>query len=138
MCDTGILVLLTTLRDPPDWFCVRAYCDNMAILYKCHWTIQHLLLESPCIQSTLSLLHVQVLEKDPKRWLDVLGWDSFVYNRFILSYVFFFLVVSKVLPIPQFWRYLYTILNKISGSEAMFADLGHFSQLSIKVNQLNY
>lgn len=52
----------------------------MAVLHKHHRTVQHLLLESPCVPSTLSSLHVQIFEEDTETRLDVIGWDSAMHN----------------------------------------------------------
>lgn len=70
-----------TLWDPPCRFPIRTGCSHMALVYQCDWGLQHLPLEPTCLPSAISLLHVQVFEKDSEKWVDVLGWNSAMYNR---------------------------------------------------------
>lgn len=72
-----------TLRDPPYRFPIRTDCSHMALVYQSNWALQHLPLEPACLPSTISLLHVQVFEKDSEKWVDVLRWNSAMYNRYI-------------------------------------------------------
>ncbi|KAG5526704.1 hypothetical protein RHGRI_032833 [Rhododendron griersonianum] len=51
----------------------------MAIMHQPYRCIQYHLLESPFLQSTLSLLHVQVFEEDRKG-----RWNFVVYNRIVV------------------------------------------------------
>lgn len=131
--DTGVLVLPSTLRDTPNRIPICTSSDNLAFLHQCHRSVQYRTLESVCLQGALSLLHVQILEEDTTRWLDVVGRDSAMHNRYESLPSAPWLLSYAVRP------YLVTKNRCMhSGSEAMFADLGHFSQLSIKVNRISY
>lgn len=77
----GLFILSTTLWDPPDWISLCPSSDNLALLHKCYWTIQYLPLESSCLSSAFSLLHVQIPKEDSERRLDVLGWHFVMHNR---------------------------------------------------------
>lgn len=97
----------------------------MAFVHQFYWLIQYFPLESSCLSSTFSSLYVPIFEKNSERGLDVFGWNLVVYNRLVLvpdNKISLFLIKEFVL-----------IYIRSPGSEAMFADLGHFSQLSIKV-----
>lgn len=63
--------------------------------------------------------------------MDVLGWNSTVYNRYGASVansaLIYFFCLTNALSFSD-------IIICVPGSEAMYADLGHFSQLSIKVH----
>ncbi|KAJ1432711.1 Potassium transporter [Sesbania bispinosa] len=61
---------------------------------------------------------------------NILHWNPHVYEALSPFYMFKFLKKTQ----RGGWMSLGGILLCITGSEAMFADLGHFSQLSIKKN----
>ncbi|KAK7373259.1 hypothetical protein VNO80_06659 [Phaseolus coccineus] len=60
---------------------------------------------------------------------NILHWNPHVYEALSPYYMFKFLKKTQ----RGGWMSLGGILLCITGSEAMFADLGHFSQLSIKI-----
>ncbi|KAK7293315.1 hypothetical protein RJT34_16178 [Clitoria ternatea] len=60
---------------------------------------------------------------------NILHWNPHVYEALSPFYMFKFLKKTQ----RGGWMSLGGILLCITGSEAMFADLGHFSQLSIKI-----
>lgn len=60
---------------------------------------------------------------------NILHWNPHVYEALSPYYMFKFLKKTR----RGGWMSLGGILLCITGSEAMFADLGHFSQLSIKI-----
>ncbi|KAF7809277.1 potassium transporter 6 [Senna tora] len=60
---------------------------------------------------------------------NIFHWNPHVYKALSPYYVFHFLRKTQ----KGGWLSLGGILLCITGSEAMFADLGHFSQLSIKI-----
>ncbi|XP_051148959.1 potassium transporter 6-like [Andrographis paniculata] len=60
---------------------------------------------------------------------NIFHWDPHVYRALSPLYIYRFLRKTQ----REGWMSLGGILLCITGSEAMFADLGHFSQLSIKV-----
>ncbi|KAK1376542.1 Potassium transporter [Heracleum sosnowskyi] len=60
---------------------------------------------------------------------NVLHWNPHVYRALSPYYMYNFLKKTQ----KKGWMSLGGILLCITGSEAMFADLGHFSQLSIKI-----
>ncbi|XP_041011030.1 potassium transporter 6-like [Juglans microcarpa x Juglans regia] len=60
---------------------------------------------------------------------NIFQWNPHVYRAISPSYVYRFLRKTQ----SKGWMSLGGILLCITGSEAMFADLGHFSQLSIKI-----
>ncbi|WOG88779.1 hypothetical protein DCAR_0208014 [Daucus carota subsp. sativus] len=60
---------------------------------------------------------------------NVLHWNPHVYRALSPYYMYNFLKKTQ----KRGWLSLGGILLCITGSEAMFADLGHFSQLSIKI-----
>ncbi|KAI4314290.1 hypothetical protein L6164_027213 [Bauhinia variegata] len=60
---------------------------------------------------------------------NILHWNRYIYKALSPYYVFQFLRKTE----RGGWMALGGILLCITGSEAMFADLGHFSQLSIKI-----
>ncbi|XP_019228354.1 PREDICTED: potassium transporter 6-like [Nicotiana attenuata] len=60
---------------------------------------------------------------------NIIHWNPTVYRALSPFYVFKFLKKTR----KGGWMSLGGILLCITGSEAMFADLGHFSQLSIKM-----
>ncbi|KAJ7943618.1 Potassium transporter [Quillaja saponaria] len=60
---------------------------------------------------------------------NILHWNPHVYRALSPYYMFQFLRKTQ----KGGWMSLGGILLCITGSEAMFADLGHFSQLSIKI-----
>ncbi|ESW12913.1 hypothetical protein PHAVU_008G152200 [Phaseolus vulgaris] len=60
---------------------------------------------------------------------NILHWNPHVYEALSPYYMFKFLKKTQM----GGWMSLGGILLCITGSEAMFADLGHFSQLSIKI-----
>ncbi|KAK4762862.1 hypothetical protein SAY86_008630 [Trapa natans] len=60
---------------------------------------------------------------------NIIHWNPHVYQALSPYYMFKFLKKTQ----KEGWMSLGGILLCITGSEAMFADLGHFSQLSIKV-----
>ncbi|VAI78414.1 unnamed protein product [Triticum turgidum subsp. durum] len=69
--------------------------DRMASMHKHDWCLQYCEMGASCVSSVISVLHVQVLEENTERRLDVTGGNT------ALCY--------------------------------MFADLGHFNQLSIQI-----
>lgn len=77
----GLSIFSATLWDPSHRISLCPSCDNMAVLHQCYWIIQYLPLESSCLSGTLSILHVQIPEKDSERRLDVLGWHLVMHNR---------------------------------------------------------
>lgn len=60
---------------------------------------------------------------------NIFHWNPHVYQALSPYYIFQFIRKSQ----RGGWMALGGILLSITGSEAMFADLGHFSQLSIKI-----
>ncbi|KAF3431300.1 hypothetical protein FNV43_RR26031 [Rhamnella rubrinervis] len=60
---------------------------------------------------------------------NIFRWDHHVYRALSPYYMYVFLKKTQ----RQGWKSLGGILLCITGSEAMFADLGHFSQFSIKI-----
>ncbi|RZC59132.1 hypothetical protein C5167_006435 [Papaver somniferum] len=60
---------------------------------------------------------------------NIILWNPHVYQALSPYYMYKFLKKTRL----QGWMSLGGILLCITGSEAMFADLGHFSQLSIKI-----
>ncbi|KAK4741336.1 hypothetical protein SAY87_024924 [Trapa incisa] len=60
---------------------------------------------------------------------NIIHWNPHVYQALSPYYMFKFLRKTQ----REGWMSLGGILLCITGSEAMFADLGHFSQLSIKI-----
>ncbi|KAK2636435.1 hypothetical protein Ddye_031227 [Dipteronia dyeriana] len=60
---------------------------------------------------------------------NILHWNPYVYQALSPYYMYKFLKKTQ----RGGWMSLGGILLCITGSEAMFADLGHFSQLSIKI-----
>ncbi|KAI3954123.1 hypothetical protein MKW98_017947 [Papaver atlanticum] len=60
---------------------------------------------------------------------NIIHWNPHVYQALSPYYMYKFLKKTRL----QGWMSLGGILLCITGSEAMFADLGHFSQLSIKI-----
>ncbi|KAM7279214.1 hypothetical protein ACFE04_006348 [Oxalis oulophora] len=60
---------------------------------------------------------------------NIFRWDTQIYQALSPYYMYKFLRKTK----KQGWMSLGGILLCITGSEAMFADLGHFSQLSIQI-----
>ncbi|KAL8528242.1 hypothetical protein ACS0TY_005883 [Phlomoides rotata] len=60
---------------------------------------------------------------------NIFHWNPHVYQALSPYYMYKFLKKTK----RRGWMSLGGILLCITGSEAMFADLGHFSQLSIKI-----
>ncbi|XP_041014145.1 potassium transporter 6-like [Juglans microcarpa x Juglans regia] len=60
---------------------------------------------------------------------NIYWWDPHVYRALSPHYMYHFLRKTE----KEGWMSLGSILLCITGSEAMFADLGHFSQLSIKI-----
>ncbi|KAK8665162.1 hypothetical protein V6N13_005336 [Hibiscus sabdariffa] len=60
---------------------------------------------------------------------NIIHWDPHVYRALSPYYMYIFLRKTQ----RGGWMSLGGILLCITGSEAMFADLGHFSQLSIKI-----
>jgi hypothetical protein len=104
----------------------------MAPMYNPDRCLQYYSLGTHCISSIISVLHVQVLEEDTERRLDVPGRNTVMCNRYCAQQTIsepFVLIfgVSLLLQGDSF---------TLSGSEAMFADLGHFNQLSIQVKNV--
>ncbi|XP_030498347.2 potassium transporter 6 [Cannabis sativa] len=60
---------------------------------------------------------------------NIFKWNRHVYRALSPYYMYEFLRKTQ----SEGWKSLGGILLCITGSEAMFADLGHFSQLSIKI-----
>ncbi|XP_057810966.1 potassium transporter 6-like [Salvia miltiorrhiza] len=60
---------------------------------------------------------------------NIFYWNPHVYQALSPYYIYVFLKKTQ----REGWMSLGGILLCITGSEAMFADLGHFSQLSIKI-----
>ncbi|KAG2707426.1 hypothetical protein I3760_05G148200 [Carya illinoinensis] len=60
---------------------------------------------------------------------NIYHWNPHIYQAFSPCYMYRFLRKTQ----SKGWMSLGGILLCITGSEAMFADLGHFSQLSIKI-----
>ncbi|CAL0317250.1 unnamed protein product [Lupinus luteus] len=60
---------------------------------------------------------------------NIFHWNPYVYEALSPYYMFKFLKKTR----NKGWMSLGGILLCITGSEAMFADLGHFSQFSIKI-----
>ncbi|XP_010271970.1 PREDICTED: potassium transporter 8-like isoform X2 [Nelumbo nucifera] len=60
---------------------------------------------------------------------NIFHWNPYVYQALSPYYMYKFLKKTQ----RRGWMSLGGILLCITGSEAMFADLGHFSQLSIKI-----
>ncbi|KAF8039454.1 hypothetical protein BT93_B1863 [Corymbia citriodora subsp. variegata] len=60
---------------------------------------------------------------------NIFSWNPHIYQALSPHYMYIFLKKTR----RGAWMSLGGILLCITGSEAMFADLGHFSQLSIKI-----
>ncbi|XP_030521167.1 potassium transporter 6-like [Rhodamnia argentea] len=60
---------------------------------------------------------------------NIFRWNPHIYQALSPYYIYIFLRKTR----REGWMSLGGILLCITGSEAMFADLGHFSQLSIKI-----
>ncbi|KAL3752432.1 hypothetical protein ACJRO7_013136 [Eucalyptus globulus] len=60
---------------------------------------------------------------------NIFSWNPHIYQALSPRYMYIFLKKTR----SRGWTSLGGILLCITGSEAMFADLGHFSQLSIKI-----
>ncbi|KAF8040499.1 hypothetical protein BT93_B2660 [Corymbia citriodora subsp. variegata] len=126
MRHTNRLVCSSTLRYPQGWILVCSCGCAMAFLHQCHWLIQYLTLESSCIPSTVSILHVQVFEENSTGRLDVPWWDFVVYNWFrsyvCRSWTLFSTVNSEKLRWPVLGI---AILAAVVGSQAIIT--GTFS-----------
>lgn len=81
MRNTRVLVCSATLWDPSGGLPIRSDSYRVASLYQRDWTVQYLLLEPKRLSGPLTILYVQVLEKDSEGRLDVSGWDSALHNR---------------------------------------------------------
>lgn len=82
------------------------------------------------------MLHLQIPKENSKRRLDVLRRNSTLHNRQVESLEIQNESVYLLLQTTVVFFSLQDSLTcrlTLAGSEAMFADLGHFSQLSIKV-----
>jgi hypothetical protein len=73
---TGLPVCTATLRHSPGGIPLRANCGSMASMYKLDWCLQYCEMGTSCISSVISVLHVQVLEENAERRLDVLGRNT--------------------------------------------------------------
>jgi KUP system potassium uptake protein len=62
---------------------------------------------------------------------NIIHWEPTVYRALSPYYMYKFLKKTQ----RGGWMSLGGILLCVTGSEAMFADLGHFNQLSIQVNK---
>lgn len=81
LCHTRIFVCPPTLWNPSRRIPICTHSGYMATMYQFNWCVQYCALEPPCLPGTLTILHVQILEEDSKGRLDVIGWDSVVYDR---------------------------------------------------------
>jgi len=77
----NLLVCTSTLRHSSGGILVCSNHHYVAIVHGNYWHIQHFSLEPTCLPSTFSALHVQVLEENKERWLDVLGRNSIMHDR---------------------------------------------------------
>ncbi|KAH9605084.1 hypothetical protein KSS87_010939 [Heliosperma pusillum] len=82
LCNFDLVVRITTLWYSSRRVSVCSNRDNMASVHQLNWCVQHCALESPCVSSSLSILYVQVFEKNSKRRMDVFGWHPAVHDRF--------------------------------------------------------
>ncbi|KAF6174362.1 hypothetical protein GIB67_027833 [Kingdonia uniflora] len=81
MLHINMSICATTLWNTSAWFHFCTSCADLASVHQCPWLVQHNSLESACLSSSFTILHVQVLEENSERWLDVFGWNSIVHNR---------------------------------------------------------
>ena len=81
LCHISNPICTSTLRNPSSRVSVRTGCNYLARVYKFDRAVQYLLLESPCLSSTLPILYVQIFEEDPKGRLDVPGRHPVMYDR---------------------------------------------------------
>jgi hypothetical protein len=105
----------------------------VASLHQRHRGLQHHPLESACVPSSFAVLHVQVSSEDSNRWLDVTGWDPSMRNRYGQNTGYCAAFDSTTFVYDDDKSTHLKLLFEFAGSEAMYADLGHFSQSSIKV-----
>jgi len=84
--------------------------------------------ESSCCECSVTILRVQAVQIDRKGWVDFSWRHCPLHYRFVGSPSF-----SPFLPKIILVR-MAEKMNFLIGAEAMFADLGHFSQLSIRVS----
>ena len=83
----SMLVCIATLWHSSSWILVCTGCSCLVAVPQCTWLIQHCSLESTCLSSTFSILHVQVFEEDQEERLDVLGWNFAVHNRWFYVFI---------------------------------------------------
>ncbi|KAH8480592.1 hypothetical protein H0E87_030755, partial [Populus deltoides] len=80
----GVPFCTSTLRHASGGISLCASCFGMATVHQCPWPIQYNPLEPTCLSSSFSILHVQVLEENKERRVDVFGWNIVVHNRFFV------------------------------------------------------
>lgn len=112
---------------------VCTYCNHLAFMHCCHWHIQYHSLEPKNNPCPFSILYIQVLQEDRERWLDISWWDNSMHNRWVwMSDLVLLLETWMLFFRCQFW-FVPWIFFLCTGTEAMFADLGHFTSASIRV-----
>ena len=77
---TGLPVCTATLRYTPGWLHFCSSGDHMAPMYNPDRCLQYYSLGTHCISSIISVLHVQVLEEDTERRLDIPGRNTAMCN----------------------------------------------------------
>ncbi|RVX03017.1 Potassium transporter 2 [Vitis vinifera] len=134
----SVSICTTTLWHTSGWILLCSSCVDLATMHQCSWLIQYIPLEPTCLSSSVPILHVQILEEDEERWMDVFGWNFIVHNR-ILTWVSAFNAVMehltsnlKILECSGCVS-VCLIRHALASSEAMFADLGHFSYTAIQI-----
>ncbi|RVW42412.1 Potassium transporter 2 [Vitis vinifera] len=90
----SVSICTTTLWHTSGWILLCSSCVDLATMHQCSWLIQYIPLEPTCLSSSVPILHVQILEEDEERWMDVFGWNFIVHNR-ILTWVSAFNTVME-------------------------------------------
>lgn len=129
LCDFGWPVCTTAFWDEQCWLTFCSSHVSLALMHQWDWFLQHYSLEPRCCQSFLSTLYLLFFQKDWNRWMEF-SWRNYSLHYRFVSFISF----------DQFSFLSDTDLTHFvgSGAEAMFADLGHFSQVPIRVSCISY
>lgn len=79
---TGVPVCAATLWHSPGGIHFRPDRDRMASMHKHDWCLQYCEMGTSCVSSVISVLHVQVLEENTERRLDVPGGNTALCYRY--------------------------------------------------------
>jgi len=123
-CHSGGAVCCSAFWHRQSWLFICTHYSDVVPVHWWHWNLQLNQIRHRCSESFLSKIHRRLLQNEWKGCMDLPWGHPFMLYRWLSMYV----SISQ----NQFPNTL-TLNGTKTGTEAMFADLGHFNIRSIQV-----